>query len=301
MKGRPCQNSVLSASTSLKWVKRRVRTMRYRLLGRETRPNKIGIVVSFPKSGRTWLRVMLNDLGVRIKFEHDGGKHSTPKPIESLRLCSRRIYAEKPVVFLLRDPRDTAVSGYFQKTLRRDGYDGSIADFIRHPLHGIEKIVRYNLTWLERGQQLPAFRAVTYEEMRADPRATLRKILTLVGAERADAAIKFAVTNNTLDKMRAREAGSSYSEYKDALTTGDVNDPEFYKVRRGKVGGSRWARTLPRGLRIPQLRRSLIMGSRSSPTETDTGSYTQLRFVCPIQFNQTRFYDLRYPSQGVAK
>jgi hypothetical protein len=226
-----------SDTMSFQRVRQQIRTVRFRLLGRKTRPIKRGIIVSFPKSGRTWLRIMLDELGVRMKYMHDGGEHSAPRPIEELRLCSEKIYTKKPVVFLLRDPRDTAVSGYFQKTLRRDGYAGSIGDFIRDPLHGVEKIVRYNLTWLESGEQLPAFMAVTYEQMRADTHASLRRILTFLGAAIGDSAIESAVKNNTLEKMRLREANGHYSEYKDALTPGDVNKPDSFKVRRGKVGG----------------------------------------------------------------
>jgi hypothetical protein len=32
-------------------------------------------VISFPKSGRTWLRVMLDDIGLNAKFSHDGADH----------------------------------------------------------------------------------------------------------------------------------------------------------------------------------------------------------------------------------
>jgi hypothetical protein len=193
--------------------------------------------VSFPKAGRTWLRVILDDLQVSLDYRHDGATHSTPRPFEALNLCGKR-YATKPVIFLSRDPRDTAISGYFQKNLRRDGYSGSLSDFIRDPLHGVEKIVRYNLTWLQRGTELPAFLPITYEETSADAAAIVILIVAFLGLEISAVDIERAVSDNTFQKMREREASGYYGKrYSDALKPGNVKDANSYKVRRGKVHG----------------------------------------------------------------
>jgi len=197
----------------------------------------VGFFVSFPKSGRTWLRVMLDDLDVPFEYRHDGAKHSRPRRFEDLTLCGKH-YVKKPVVLMTRDPRDTVISGYFQKNLRRDGYPGSLSDFIRDPLHGVDKVVRFNLAWLEQGSQLPAFLPITYEETSTDARGVLRLITTFVNVDVADADIDNVVGENTFKKMREREAAGDYNRrYSDALTPGDPNNPNSYKVRRGKVGG----------------------------------------------------------------
>lgn len=199
--------------------------------------NYVGYLVSFPKSGRTWLRVIFDDLNVPLDYKHDGAKHSIPRPFEELALCGKR-FAEKPVIFMCRDPRDTAISGYFQKTLRRDGYAGSISDFLRDPLHGVEKIVRYNLTWLERGSQLPAFLPITYEETTADAVGVVRQGIAFLSFDIPEKEIERVVADNTFSKMQKREATGQYRErYSDTLTPADPSDKDFYKVRRGKVGG----------------------------------------------------------------
>jgi hypothetical protein len=180
---------------------------------------------------------MLDDLEVRLDYRHDGAKHSRPRPFEELTLC-RGQYAAKPVVFMSRDPRDTAISGFFQKDLRRDGYAGSLSDFVRDPLHGAEKIVRYNLTWLDRGSRLPAFLPITYEETSVDTVAVMCLTIAFVGVRIPDNEVERVATENTFDKMREREARGQYSgRYRDALTPGDPDKPDSYKVRRGKVGG----------------------------------------------------------------
>lgn len=197
----------------------------------------VGFFVSFPKSGRTWLRVMLNELDLNFAYKHDGAKHSRPRPFEELKLCGKQ-YFQKPVVFMSRDPRDTAVSGYFQKTLRRDGYSGTIGDFVRDPLHGIEKVIRYNLTWLETGAKMDQFLPITYEATCINAVAVLRSIVVFVGGEVSDTVIERVVASNTFDKMRKRETSGEYDKrYHTKLRPGHAENPESYKVRRGKVGG----------------------------------------------------------------
>lgn len=110
----------------------------------------MGTLVSFPKSGRTWLVVMLDQLDVKMVNTHAGSEYvigchhyDLPKPKANA--------GPGKQLFLLRDPRDTVISGYFQKTKRNtsNNYHGSIAQFIRDPRYGIEKIIYFNLTWLK--------------------------------------------------------------------------------------------------------------------------------------------------------
>ncbi|MGA7544226.1 MAG: sulfotransferase domain-containing protein [Methyloceanibacter sp.] len=222
---------VKSPASLLTWLRKRLRL-------KSAKPQHVGILVSYPKSGRTWLRVMLGELNLPLDYRHDGATDSRPRPFEELRLCDQEVYREKPVVLLSRDPRDTVVSCYFQKSLRLDGYAGAMADFVRDPLHGIEKIVRYNLAWLTRGVELSAFLPVTYEEIITDPVAVMRGIVDFIGVDRDDAEIERVVANNTFDRMRQREAGGEYSQrFRRKLSPSDPGNPESYKVRRGKVGG----------------------------------------------------------------
>ncbi len=196
-------------------------------------------VVSFPKSGRTWLRVMLDELKLDGKYTHDGSGHSRVGHIEELQPASEA-FAGRTIVFLYRDPRDTVVSGYFQATKRVNTYAGSISDFIRDPRHGVEKIVRFNMEWLERGPVLGRFLPVTYEDLRADTAGTLTRIIGFVGAERPAEAIATAIDEASFDKMKQKEASGELGErYGKVLMPADSSDPQSYKVREGLVGGFR--------------------------------------------------------------
>lgn len=196
-------------------------------------------VVSFPKSGRTWLRVMLDGLKLDAKYTHDGSGHSKTGHVEELQPASEA-FAGKTIVFLYRDPRDTVVSGYFQTAKRLGGYEGTISDFIRDPRHGIEKIVRFNMEWLARGADLGKFHAVTYEDLKADTAGALTAIVGFVGAECTPQEIVTTVDEASFEKMQARERSGELGErYGRAMLPADSSDPDSYKVREGIVGGFR--------------------------------------------------------------
>lgn len=199
-------------------------------------PYHVGIIVSYPKSGRTWLRIMLDELGLPFECDHDGA--STTRAFDQLSLCRKNAFLTKPVVFMSRDPRDTVVSYYFQRTLRSDRYLGTMGDFIRDPSYGVERIVLYNLTWLQQGADLPAFLPITYEEMSDSPVEIMRGILRFLGVTFTDADIERVTSNNSFEKMQKREAAGEYvKRYRRKLKPGASNNPESFKVRRGKIGG----------------------------------------------------------------
>ena len=100
-------------------------------------------LISFPKSGRTWLRLLLgktlaSHFGIeninlllldelaaacpkipKIHVTHDDNPHW--KRVDEL--SSHKIeYEGKKVIFLVRDPRDIIVSNYFEKTNREEMY-----------------------------------------------------------------------------------------------------------------------------------------------------------------------------------
>lgn len=196
-------------------------------------------VVSFPKSGRTWLRVMLDGLKLDAKYTHDGSGHSKSGQIEEIEPASDS-FSGKTIVFLFRDPRDTVVSGYFQTAKRLGGYEGTISEFVRDPRHGIEKIVRFNMEWLARGPQLGRFHSVTYEELKIDTSAALASIITFAGTDRSADEIALVVEEASFEKMQDRERSGELAErYGRILAPADAADPQSFKVREGIVGGFR--------------------------------------------------------------
>jgi hypothetical protein len=193
------------------------------------------VVVSFPKSGRTWLRVILDALEVSCRYTHDGSRHADAHHFDAMR-CAGPGYDGARVVFLYRDPRDTAVSGYFQAAKRLGNFNGDIGEFIRSPHHGIEKIVRFNSAWLDPPR--PNVHYLTYEAMTQDAIAEIKAVCEFLGTPRNDEQIARAVEQASFNAMKKKEASGAFADaYGSRLTPGQTHDAESFKVRRGKVGG----------------------------------------------------------------
>ena len=212
------------------------------------------LCISYPKSGRTWLRFMLDRLGADFEYTHlDTGQDAQNVGKHLQRLW--RSFESKPgdrVVFLHRDPRDTVTSFFHHmnnrvqlKSRPRNIYrylarrmpPHDLAAFIRHPGYGIEKIVKFNLHWMERFSGDPNAMIVSYEDMRADAVDSLCRMLEFVGADVAREQVAEVVEAASFDKMRQIEARGEETGLGDLLRPGDPQDPNSYKVRKGKVGG----------------------------------------------------------------
>ena len=223
-----------------KWIK----SLGRRLIGKPRRSNKAKmrnvLFVSFPKSGRTWVRVMLDRLGIHVEYSHDGSAHTKQAHLSDLS-ADKSSYRELKIILMIRDPRDVAVSGYFQATRRRDVYEESISEFIRDQRHGIEKYIRFNQQWLA-AKDLPRdFLVLRYEDFHDDPVRELEKIVRFlqidgIGQESLEAAVQFGRFEN----MQAMErSGAMTEQYGEVLSPGNPEDPESFKTRKGRIGGYR--------------------------------------------------------------
>jgi hypothetical protein len=225
--------------------------------GRSRRPPE-AYIISYPKSGRTWLRLLLgkvlcDQFGVEptqmldtlratclagvtpTKFTHDGSGMREGLHFSKLSACKAH-YEGKRVVLLLRDPRDVMVSCYFQATKRINVFDGSIADFVRNEQYGIRKCVSFYKNWGENVRVPRETLCLRYEEIHAGPQRVLQSLLNFIGvrgvsSQTLDAAIEFGRFEN----MKRMEATGQFN--RQVLRPGDAKDDESFKVRRGKVGG----------------------------------------------------------------
>lgn len=202
--------------------------------------------VSFPKSGRTWIRYMLGQLGHEptIAFHHDRFEFNDgARPPHDFDVASRIEHYRQVdrLVYLERDPRDVMVSLYWQVTGRfREffHYEGNISEFIRDDYFGAHNLQRFRAMWREIVAEL-GFPVVTYEECHADAAATVGRILAYYGFPVDDAAIVEAVRNASFERMREVEQSLSFPQPWLKPKSG------FPKVREGKVGGHRNALVAP--------------------------------------------------------
>jgi hypothetical protein len=194
--------------------------------------------VSYPKSGRSWIRYTLHLLGLddRIRFHHDGCEFSNPsRPPLALDFAARLAAHSDGgrVVHLSRDPRDVMVSMYFQITGRmRDTFDfaGDISAFIRDEYFGAANLLEFDRQWQElcrRGLAL----CVTYESCHADLSVTMRRILAWYEFDVSDRALRSACEGANFEKMRMLELSGTFDERWLRPRNGAT------KTRRGIVGG----------------------------------------------------------------
>lgn len=220
------------------------------------------VVISFPKCGRTWLRVMMAkaisagwglpmevcaDLQLtafceiepaipRIIFWHDDRvAWRSPDELSS----DKSWYRGRKVVFLTRDLRDTMVSHYFQRT-RRPGnpYRGELGDFLAAEEGSLRTCVAFwNIWYASRGVP-EGFLLTSYERLAADTTGELARVLEFCGVPSpAPGTLREAVEFGSFDRMRAMEVADVFHSEK--LRPGRLDDVESYKTRRGIVGGYR--------------------------------------------------------------
>ena len=223
------------------------------------------LVISNPNSGRTWIRTFLaayycartghpfsldpeqhNDPAIpRIIYTHDLYEHYTKtrlyERVRSKFLVPRAELKRAPILLLARDPRDTFVSHYHELTRRTMETAGAlhgrtIGEILRDPVHGIDLMVRTINEWLAEFGARKDWTLVRYEDLHADADAQFRRILHAIGEQQiAEEHFAHSLQFSQFGNMKKMEASKQYDAK--LLQPGDVNDPESYKVRRGKVGG----------------------------------------------------------------
>src|SRR6266513_1806074 len=225
------------------------------------------IILSVPKSGRTWVRAFLcayfcKRHGLeftlqpgrydrpgfpRIVFSHDLFEHRTKGDLwDRLRgkyLVPRRELRRAKIILLVRDPRDCFVSLYLQIT-RRDPHAPvelrrkSVSEMLRDRRFGVSAIVNTMNDWIEEFSRRDDFILVQYEALRASPSEHFRDLLTVLGESSPDMTMFHeALEFSRFENMQKLEAAGAFDSK--ILHPGDVRDPESFKVRRGKVGGYR--------------------------------------------------------------
>ncbi|MBI2718313.1 MAG: sulfotransferase domain-containing protein [Rhizobiales bacterium] len=196
-------------------------------------------IVSYPNSGRTWLRVMLDELGVRPRFTHAQSRYILALPATAIAEGVEN-YRHRRVLMLIRNPKDTTCSNYHQVTKRGKKWQGDFKTFLRHPNYGFERILAFNLAWLDARQRFHrGFHVESYEGMCADTPMALRRIVDFLNVPGVgDAAIAAAAARNRFDRMKAREqSGELFAQHGNRFSAGQVDDPDSRKARRGRIGG----------------------------------------------------------------
>ena len=212
-------------------------------------PKNQYFLVSFPKTGRTWLLHMINQmkelsnqssdtLDNFIFNEHDSseiiienGFRNNPNDI--FKYTGRLRYRRSNVIFLVRDPRDVIVSHYHQVTKRAKNpfVFNSISEFVRDETLGFKRIIQYYNLWYSNRSVPKEFFLIKYEDLLQSGVEELRKINDYLCLNIPTSEIEKVYKNSSAKKMRKKEIENQLDGFKDF-----GKEKNQLKVRNAKIG-----------------------------------------------------------------
>jgi Sulfotransferase domain len=217
------------------------------------------VVISYPKSGRTFVRAMLARLyerrfgidersllelpslrpapaGVpRVLFSHGGDAMRRPDEIH----VDPADYKRKKVVLIARHPGDIAVSRYHhlkhrsRDTARQRLADQPLEPFVWTEQGGIPSIV----TFLNQFAALPGVTILRYEDFLAEPVDTLKSLAEAVGLTVSADDLADAIEFGSLPNLKRLEREGYFTSAR--LRQARKGDEQSSKVRKGTSGGYR--------------------------------------------------------------
>jgi len=215
------------------------------------------LFLSYPKSGRTWVRFLVDayladlhgipvsnvfvverrlDPRWRIEWTHLTGAMIALLPYDRIGEVDLSQLDGRSCVFLTRDPYSTLASAYFQARDRVKVFSGSPSEFLRSPLFGARKLVAFYEMVEGLRERFSSFTELSYEAMREDPAAGLRTVLETLGAEVDVERIARAAELGGFDNLRRLSRAPEYAG--SPIAPVDPDNPGSDKVRRG--GDSGW-------------------------------------------------------------
>jgi hypothetical protein len=213
-------------------------------------------VVSYPKSGNTWIRFLIGNIYHRsetITFSNIEEKvpdiyhHSDRSLLKLPRpriLKSHESYdARYPrVIYVVRDPRDVVVS-YYHYLIKMRAIDESypMGRFVEQFIAGEWDWCgswRGNVeSWLQGSSANDDFLLLRYEDMLSSTFEAVERIALFLGKELSEQDIQLAIDASSFDRMRSLEQEDA-GEWK-AIRSGRRDKPF---MRSGKAEG--WRSTL---------------------------------------------------------
>jgi Sulfotransferase domain len=200
---------------------------------------------SYPRSGSTWLRFILHEIltGEPSRFDNVNqrlafvGRHRGAPPL--LPGGARLLQTHEPyrkeykrAIYLVRDPRDVALSEYaFQKArgwVDRE-FEQYLQAFLKGEVNGFGSWQEHARSWLTASDARPeSVRLYRYDELRQSTVTALGSMLQFLNIDTDSDKIAGAVANNSLQEMRKKEQ----------LSPQKVSKRDRF-VRSGSVGGWR--------------------------------------------------------------
>jgi alcohol sulfotransferase len=190
------------------------------------------IMISYPKSGRTWVRFMVNryliellktptddvvivekDLAKspnEILWTHFYAAMFLEKPYWDMGAISKQIIAH-PCIFLARNFYGTIASAYYHGQYRKKFFNYDSKTFLRCPRFGIVKLVSFYNQMDELRQKSSNFTIFRYGNLQANTRDCFVKILQALSQPIDDVLVDQVVEEGKLANMQVTAAEPRYA------------------------------------------------------------------------------------------
>jgi len=214
-------------------------------------------LVSYPKSGNTWVRFLLaNLIYPNETVEFSNINRLLPAPGVSSKRFLRNLPRPRilkshetfdvrfrKVIYLVRDPRDVVVSEYhFNLKKRYIEPDVTLDQFVKRFIAGETSSYgswwEHTASWIAARHGNPAFLLVRYEDLLTDGIGETGKIAEFLGIQAGPERLQAAIERSSADRMRKLE-----KQQADQWTGTRNTRKEIPFVRAAKSGG--WKETLP--------------------------------------------------------
>ena len=214
-------------------------------------------LVSYPKSGNTWVRFLLANL---LFPDEEVGFANINRLLPAPGVLSRRFLRTLPrprilkshepfdvrfrkVIYLVRDPRDVAVSEYhFDLKKRYIDPDLTLEQFVKRFVSGetagYGSWWEHAAGWIAARNGNPRFLLVRYEDLITDSIAETGRIAEFLNLPAGAERLRIAVERSSADRMRKLE-----KQQADSWTGTRNTRQDIPFVRTAKSGG--WKEALP--------------------------------------------------------
>jgi len=216
-------------------------------------------LVSYPKSGNTWIRFLIANLQYPEKHPDftninqlvpDYEAHSKrslnrlprPRTLKSHQYFDPRYYK---VLYIVRDPRDVVLAEYhFGIKQRLHGEDYPLAHYVSRFLandtgHTYGSWFDHVASWYYTRRDDPGFLLVRYESLHTQPLIEMTRIAKFLGASSDPAKLTFAIEQSTGARMRELEKKQMH-----VFSSTKGTRPDLPYIRVAKAGG--WRTNLPK-------------------------------------------------------
>lgn len=200
------------------------------------------LLASFPRSGNTWVRLMLAHTmceytGKDVSVDFSTIANLVPEipptaglPRQSLfegfprviKTHERFVNRSTCSIYILRHPADVMVSYYHYLRGRWNKNLGEFSGFIKNPEYGVPAWAEHVKSWEGNWDIL-----VRFEDLKQDPLAQLRKMISLFDKDIKNEILEAAVKKSSFENMKMIEEKSGLPYKKGA-------NPNYTFVRKGE-------------------------------------------------------------------